>query len=232
MADTVNYLIELRSRLLRSFLVIIIIFAILCFFAKNLYETLALPLLKLLPHGHTLIATAITSPFIAPFKLAFVVAIFIAIPYLLYQLWAFVAPGLYQKERRWLWLLPISTLLFYAGAVFAYFIIFPWMFKFSLHMIPANVALMPDMNQYLDFALQLFFVFGLAFEIPVLTFLLVTNNIISYDTLKQKRPYIIVAAFIIGMLLTPPDVISQILLAIPLYLLFEVGLFFAKFMKK
>lgn len=228
MAENIQYLDELRSRLLRCLFVISGIFLILSFFAKRLYDWLAIPLLTHLPQGQTLIATAITGPFIAPFKLAFIVAIFIAAPYLFYQLWTFIAPALYKHERRWIWLLIISIILFYLGAAFAYFFILPWIFKFLIYMAPSSVEIKPDMNQFLDFTLRLFLVFGITFEVPIITLLLIKSGLTSIETLQKKRPYIIVGAFVVGMLLTPPDVISQIMLAIPLWLLFELGLFLAK----
>jgi sec-independent protein translocase protein TatC len=191
-----------------------------------------LPLLKNLPQGHGLIATNIVAPFFVPFELTFVVSLFISVPFFLYQLWGFIAPALYQHERRLVWpLLFISTLLFYLGIAFAYFVIFPLIFGFLTQTAPRGVIVSPDISQYLDFTLKLFFIFGGIFEVPVATVLLIWSGITTRERLIKFRPYAIVSAFIIGMLLAPPDVLSQTLLAVPLWLLFEVGIFLGKFFK-
>ncbi len=223
------HLVELRDRLLRSVLVVMIIFAGLFSFANDIYHYLALPLLAKLPSGQSMIATGVISPFLTPFKLALVASIFLAMPYILYQIWAFIAPGLYRHEKRLAFPLLVSSIvLFYAGMAFAYFVVFPLVFGFMATTAPEGVTLAPDISLYLDFALKLFFAFGVAFEVPIATILLVLVGITTPDRLVAKRPYIIVAAFVVGMLLTPPDVISQTLLAVPMWLLFETGVFFSR----
>jgi sec-independent protein translocase protein TatC len=207
-------------------LVVVVIFLGLTPVANWLFSRLAGPLTKHLPEGSSLIAIEVASPFFTPFKLAMVVAIFLAMPYILYQAWAFIAPGLYQHERqRVVPLLVSSTLLFYLGAAFAYFVVFPLVFGFLTSTAPEGVAVMTDISRYLDFVLTLFFAFGIAFEVPVATVLLVWSGAVTPEALREKRAYIIVAAFVVGMFLTPPDVISQTLLALPMWLLFEVGVF-------
>ena len=225
----VAHLIELRDRLLRVVLAVVVVFLALAPFADRLFTLLAGPLTAHLPEGASLIAIDVASPFFTPFKLAMVLAIFIAMPYILYQAWAFVAPGLYRHEKkRVLPLLVSSTLLFYIGAAFAYFVVFPLVFGFLARTAPEGVSMMTDIARYLDFVLTLFFAFGVAFEVPVAVVLLVWTGAVTPDALSGKRPYIIVAAFVIGMLLTPPDVISQTLLALPMWLLFEIGVFMAR----
>ncbi len=222
----ISHLIELRDRLLRVVLVVVVIFLGLTPFANWLFSRLAGPLTKHLPEGSSMIAIEVASPFFTPFKLAMVVAIFAAMPYILYQAWAFIAPGLYRHERQRVFpLLVSSTLLFYLGAAFAYFVVFPLVFGFLTRTAPEGVAVMTDISRYLDFVLTLFFAFGIAFEVPVATVLLVWTGVVSPESLRAKRAYIIVGAFVIGMLLTPPDVISQTLLAVPMWLLFEIGVF-------
>lgn len=226
----VGHLIELRRRLLYSAGTIIAIFIGLFYFSSDLYTFLALPIIKHLPHNSQLIATGVAAPFITPFKLTFFCSLFAAIPVLLYHFWAFISPGLYKKEQRLVFpLLFSSSLLFYAGMAFAYFVVFPLVFGFFTSIAPTHVTVMPDMTQYLDFTLKLFFAFGAAFEVPIATVLLIWTGAISRQALAAKRPYVIVAAFVLGMLLTPPDVISQVLLAIPIWLLFELGLLFSRF---
>lgn len=223
--DSYHYLIELRQRLLRSCIAVGLVFAVFSVFAKSLYELLAQPMLKVLPAHHGFIATQITAPFLVPFKFAFVSALFVCVPYLLYQLWQFIAPALYKNERSATWMLLVSsTLLFYGGVLFAYYIVFPMIFAFFLQFAPAGVELRPDIEHYLDFSLTLFIAFGAAFEVPVLTWVLVKAGLTTKLQLQAIRPYVIVAAFVIGMLLTPPDVISQVMLAIPIWLLYELGL--------
>ncbi len=226
----ISHLVELRDRLLRSILVVLAIFAALFAFSNEIYTLLAQPLLAHMPKGGSMIATEVASPFLVPLKLTLVSSVFIAIPFLLYQLWAFVAPGLYAHEKRMIMpLLVSSTLLFYAGMAFAYFLVFPLVFGFFTSVAPEGVAVMTDIGQYLDFVLKLFFAFGASFEVPIAIIVLVWMGVVSPATLVAKRPYVIVAAFVIGAVLTPPDVFSQLLLAIPLYLLFEAGVFFSRY---
>jgi sec-independent protein translocase protein TatC len=225
----ISHLVELRDRVLRMVLAIIAVFLVLTPFANQLFSALAGPLTRHLPAGSSMIAIEVASPFLIPFKLTLVLAIFIAMPVILYQLWGFVAPGLYQHERKKVMpLLVSSTLLFYAGAAFAYFVVFPLVFAFLTGTAPEGVSVMTDIGKYLDFVLTLFFAFGVAFEVPIATILLVWGGVVTPAALREKRPYVIVGAFVIGMLLTPPDVISQTLLALPMWLLFELGIFFSK----
>lgn len=225
----IQHLVELRDRLLRMLLVVLVIFCGLFYFANDIYAFVAAPLQKFLPHNASMIATDVTSPFFAPFKLTLFCSVVLAIPYLLYQLWSFVAPALYQHEKRYvLPLLCASVSLFYAGMAFAYFVVFPLVFGFFTSVGPAGVTVMTDISLYLNFVLKLFFAFGLAFQIPVATVLLIALGISSPEAMAQKRPYIVVGCFVIGMLLTPPDVISQSLLAVPMWLLFESGVLVAR----
>ena len=222
------HLIELRDRLLRMVLVVAVLFVMLVPFSSTLFSMLSGPLLAHMPEDGSMIAIEVASPFLIPFKLTLFLAVFIAIPYVLYQLWSFVAPGLYRHERRLVVpLLVSSTLLFYAGAAFAYFVVFPLVFAFFTAAAPEGVSVMTDISRYLDFVLTLFFAFGAAFEVPVVTVLLVMTGMTTQKALREKRPYVIVGAFVLGMLLTPPDVISQTLLAVPVWLLFELGLYFS-----
>jgi sec-independent protein translocase protein TatC len=226
----VQHLIELRQRLLRIVIFVLIVFCGLFYFANEIYYLVSAPLQNLLPDNSSMIAVDVISPFLTPLKLTFFVAVLISIPYILYQIWAFIAPGLYRHEKRLaVPLLASSVLLFYFGMAFAYFVVFPLLFSFVTGIGLTGVATMTDISKYLDFVLQLFFAFGFAFEIPVATVLLIHAGIISPEGLIQKRPYIIVGCFVVGMLLTPPDVFSQILLAVPMWMLFEVGVFFGKF---
>ncbi|MCE8033017.1 twin-arginine translocase subunit TatC [Billgrantia tianxiuensis] len=232
-APLIEHLIELRSRLLRAVVAIFVIFLGLYPFANEIYTFVAQPLMGMLPEGSQMIATEVASPFLAPFKLTLVVAVFVAIPYVLHQAWAFVAPGLYDNEKALaLPLLASSVGLFYAGAAFAYYVVFPLLFQFFTQTGPENVAVMTDINQYLNFVLKLFFAFGVAFEIPIATFLLIASGATTVESLTKKRPYIILGCFVVGMLLTPPDVISQSLLAIPMYLLYEVGILFGRLVRR
>ena len=224
----IYHLIELRDRLLRVVLVVGVVFICLVPFSNRLFSLLSGPLMAHMPDDSSMIAIEVASPFLIPFKLTLFLALFIAIPYVLYQLWSFVAPGLYKHERRLAMpLLVSSTVLFYAGAAFAYFVVFPLVFAFFTGTAPEGVSVMTDISRYLDFVLTLFFAFGAAFEVPVLTVLLVWTGMATQESLRAKRPYIIVGAFVIGMLLTPPDVISQTLLAVPVWLLFELGVYFS-----
>nr|WP_197745368.1 twin-arginine translocase subunit TatC [Candidatus Nitrosacidococcus tergens] len=226
----ITHLIELRARLLRSIITILTITLILIPFSKELYQLLARPLMAHLPETNSMIATEVTAPFLAPLKLTLAIAFALSIPMLLYQIWAFVAPGLYKNERRLILpLLIASTFLFFLGIAFAYFLVFPLMFGFFTQAAPEGIAVMTDISKYLDFVLTMFFAFGVAFEVPIAAVLLVWVGISSVEGLREKRPYIIVAAFVIGMLLTPPDVFSQTLLAVPMWLLFEVGVWFSQY---
>lgn len=228
-APFISHLLELRDRLLKSVAAILVIFLICAPFANTLYLVLAEPLMSALPEGNTMISTEPHGPFFVPFKLAFAVAVALAVPVLLYQLWAFVAPGLYENEKRLaIPLIVSSSLLFYLGILFAYFVVFPIIFLFFTSTAPEGVAVMTDINSYLSFVLKLFFAFGVAFEVPVATVLMVRMGATTPDSLAEKRPYIIVTAFVVGMMLTPPDIFSQTMLALPVWLLFEVGLFFAR----
>lgn len=232
-APLIEHLIELRSRMMRAVIAIVVIFLGLYAFANDIYSFVAQPLMALLPEGSQMIATEVASPFLAPFKLTLVVAVFIAVPFVLHQAWAFIAPGLYDNEKRLaIPLLASSVALFYAGAAFAYYVVFPLLFQFFTQTGPENVAVMTDINQYLNFVLKLFFAFGVAFEIPIATFLLIYSGATTVESLSKKRPYIVLGCFVIGMLLTPPDVISQSLLAVPMYLLYEVGILFGRLVKR
>jgi sec-independent protein translocase protein TatC len=228
----VHLIIELRSRLMRSLVLLLALFAVLMYFANHLYTWLALPLLKFLPQGH-LIATQIVSPFFVPFKLAFMASFLLAVPYFLYQAWAFIAPALYGHERRVVWpFLFASAFLFYAGIAFAYFVIFPMLFHFLAKVAPAGVMLSPDISEYLDFTVKLLLVFGGLFEIPIVMVLLVSTGAVTRAHFRKNRSYAFVGAFIVGMLLAPPDVLSMTLIAIPIWLLYETGIFLAKFIRQ
>ena len=225
----VSHLLELRDRLLRALAAVAVFFVFLFPFANEIYVWVATPLMAHLPEGSSMIATEVASPFLTPFKLSLVSAVFLAVPFILYQLWAFVAPGLYQHEKRLVApLVASSTLLFYIGMLFAYYLVFPLVFAFLTAAAPEGVTVATDISRYLDFILTLFFAFGLAFEVPIATFILVWMGVTTPEKLGEKRPYIIVGAFLFGMLLTPPDVISQTLLALPMWLLFEAGLVFSR----
>ncbi len=225
----ISHLVELRDRLMRAVLAILAIFLVLAPFGNDIYLFVAEPLMQELPEGTNMIATQVASPFLAPFKLALVAAVFIAMPYLLYQLWSFIAPGLYQHEKRLAFpLLASSVLLFYLGAAFAYFVVFPLVFAFMTGTTPEGIPMMPDITHYLDFVLTLFFAFGIAFEVPIATIMLVLAGATTPEKLAGKRPYVIVGAFVIGMLLTPPDIVSQTLLALPMWVLFEIGLLLSR----
>ncbi|MEH6471512.1 MAG: twin-arginine translocase subunit TatC [Halopseudomonas sp.] len=225
----ISHLIELRDRLLRSLVIILILFLPLFYFANDLYIYLSTPLTALLPEGTSMIATDVTSPFFAPFKLTLVLAIFAAIPFILHQIWSFIAPGLYQHEKKVaVPLLVSSIMLFYSGIAFAYYVVFPLIFGFFTTTGPEGVAMMTDISSYLNFVLKLFFAFGIVFEIPIATLLLVMSGATTVESLKEKRAYMVVCCFVVGMLLTPPDIISQTLLALPMWLLFEAGIILAR----
>lgn len=226
-----KHLIELRTRLLHAVLCLLLVAAALLPFSEQLYTMIATPMIERLPVGSQMIATEVASPFLVPFKLTIMLALFISMPYVLYQAWAFIAPGLYRHEQQLAMpLLVASVVLFYAGAVFAYFAVLPLLFNFFIGIAPTGVAVMTDIGRYLDFVIKLFFAFGLAFEIPVITLVLIGAGITSVEALRKKRPYVIIGAFAVGALLTPPDLVSQTLLAIPVWLLFEAGLFLARFL--
>lgn len=225
----VSHLVELRSRLLKSLAAVAIMLVPLVPFSEEIFTLLARPLLRHLPAGSSMIATQVASPFLTPFKLVLVAAVFLAMPVVLYQIWAFVAPGLYRRERRFaLPMLASSIVLFYVGVAFAYFLVFPVMFGFFTSVAPQGVAVMTDIGAYLDFILALFLAFGVAFEVPVATVLLVWVGLTTPAKLASYRSYVLLGAFVIGMFLTPPDVFSQTLLAVPMYLLFEGGLLMAR----
>jgi len=228
-----DHLLELRSRLLRIIISVLVVFCSLVYFSQDIYQYLAQPLLATMPEGTQMIATEVTSPFFAPFKLTLVLSFFIAIPFILYQIWGFVAPGLYKKEKRLIAPLMFgSTALFYGGVAFAYYVVFPIIFAFFNSVAPKGVTIATDITSYLDFVLKLFFAFGVAFEIPVVIVLLCWTGATTPENLRTKRPYVVVGAFVVGMLLTPPDVISQTLLAVPMLLLFELGIIVASFYTK
>ncbi|MGC3872742.1 twin-arginine translocase subunit TatC [Halomonas sp. GXIMD04776] len=232
-APLIEHLIELRSRLMRAVIAILLIFLGLYAFSNDIYTFVADPLMALLPEGSQMIATEVASPFLAPFKLTLVVAVFIAVPFVLHQLWAFIAPGLYENEKVLaIPLLVSSVLLFYGGAAFAYYVVFPLLFDFFVHTGPENVAVMTDINQYLNFVLKLFFAFGVAFEIPIATFLMIWTGATTVESLSKKRPYIVLGCFVVGMLMTPPDIISQSLLAIPMWLLYEIGILAGRVLRR
>jgi sec-independent protein translocase protein TatC len=214
-------------------LIVGLLFLPLYYYANDLYQFVAAPLMAHLPGGSSMIATEVASPFLTPFKLAIFTAVFLGMPFLLHQMWAFVSPGLYRHEKRFaIPLLLSSILLFYGGVAFAYYLVFPLVFQFFASVTPEGVTMMTDINRYLDFILTMFFAFGIAFEIPIATMLLAATGIASAESMANKRPYVIVGCFIVAMLLTPPDVISQLLLAIPTWILFEVGVLFARLAEK
>jgi sec-independent protein translocase protein TatC len=220
-----SHLLELRDRLLRAMIATLVIAIPCLYFANDIFSWLSAPLLAQMPAGASLIATSVVAPFMTPFKLALLAAIFFAMPVILYQVWAFIAPGLYRHERRFaLPLFVSSVVLFYGGAAFAYFVVFPAVFRFFVMTTPDGVQMMTDMTQYMDFAVLLFFAFGLAFEIPVATVLLVRTGLVKREALTKNRGYVLLAIFIIAAFLTPPDPVSQTMMALPMYALFELGI--------
>ncbi len=224
-----EHLVELRTRLIRACFSVLIVLLCLLPFARELYEMLAAPLMARLPEGSSMIAIDVASPFLTPFKLSLLVAILVAAPYILYQLWAFVAPALFKHEKRLARpLLFSSIVLFYLGCAFAYFVVFPLVFGFLTRIAPEGVEVMTDISKYLDFVTMLFLAFGITFEVPIATIILVATGLTTPEKLASMRPYVVVGAFAIGMLLTPPDVISQTLLAIPMWILFEIGILFSR----
>lgn len=229
----ISHLLELRDRLLRAVIAIAIVFAPLAFFSNQLFTLVAQPLIDRLPADTSIIATSLISPFMAPLKLALMTAVFIAMPFVLYQVWAFVSPGLYRHEKRFaIPLLVSSILLFYLGMAFAYFIVFPLMFTFLTSTGPVGVRMMTDMSNYLDFVLLLFFAFGVAFEIPVATVLLAWTGLVKVETMSSNRGYVLLGIFIVAAFLTPPDAISQSFMAAPMYLLYELGIIGSRFIVK
>lgn len=229
----ISHLVELRNRLIRAVVSVVIVFICLFPWANDLYSLLAQPLIAKLPQGSQMIATAVASTFFIPVKVAMMTAFLIALPYVLYQMWAFIAPGLYQHERKLAMpLLVASVLLFFVGMSFAYFLVFPVVFGFLAGATPEGVNFAPDIGAYLDFVMTLFLAFGVTFEVPVVVILLVLTNMVTTQKLREGRPYVIVGAFVIGAIFTPPDVISQIMLAVPLWLLYELGIVLAGFLRK
>jgi len=228
-----DHLLELRSRLLNVVVGVLVVFLCLFYFANEIYEYVSKPLMETLPEGGQMIATDVASSFFAPFKLTMVLSIFIAMPFILYQVWAFIAPGLYKNEKRLV--IPLmcgSTLLFYGGIAFVYYVVFPIIFAFFTSVAPEGVNIATDISSYLDFVLKLFFAFGVVFEIPIVIILLCWTGFTDPASLRTKRPYVVVGAFVVGMLLTPPDIISQTMLAVPMLLLFELGVFIAAMYQK
>lgn len=226
----IAHLTELRNRLLRALACVFAVFLVLSFFAGDIHTLISGPILAQMPANSSMIATEVASPFLVPFKLTLFVAVLISVPYLLYQAWAFIAPGLYLNEKRFvLPLLCTSVVLFYLGNAFAFFVVFPVIFEFFNTFAPEGVTVMTDISHHLNFVLKMSLAFGIAFEVPIATIILIWTGIVDEQSLREKRPYIIVGAFAAGMLLTPPDVISQIMLAVPVWLLFESGLYMSRF---
>lgn len=229
----VSHLVELRNRLLKSVLVVLALFLGMFYFANDLYLIMVEPLSTLLPDSGNMIATGVASPFLVPFKMTLVLAVLLAVPFILFQIWSFIAPGLYQHEKKFgIPLLISSVLLFYAGIAFAYFVVLPLVFAFFTAAGPQGISFLPDIANILNFILKIFFAFGIAFEIPIATFLMVLTGITSVQSLTAKRPYIFLGCFVVGMLVTPPDVISQTVLALPMYSLFEIGVLFSRMIKR
>jgi sec-independent protein translocase protein TatC len=227
----ISHLLELRDRLLRATLAVCIAFLPLVFYSNQLFTLIARPLIEKLPEGTSLIATSVVAPFMAPLKLSMIAAVFVAMPYVLYQLWAFIAPGLYRHERRFaLPLLLTSIVLFYVGVAFAYYVVFPLMFTFLTSTAPEGVRMMTDITSYLDFVLLLFFAFGVAFEVPVAVVLLAATGMVKVESLKQHRGYVILGIFIVAAILTPPDAVSQCFMAVPMYVLYELGILLAQYL--
>lgn len=231
----ISHLLELRDRLLYSVVAIVAVFIVLLVFVGTgeVYTLLAKPLMDVLPSGASMVATEVASPFLTPMKLTLAVSVVVSIPFLLYQIWAFVAPGLYRHERRLV--LPLvlsSTLLFYGGMAFAYFVVFPMAFGFFIDTLPPGVTMMTDIRSYMDFVFSMFFAFGLAFEVPIAVILLTRMGVINPETLAKKRPYVVLWAFIVAAVITPPDILSQFFLAVPMIILFEIGLLVARAMKR
>lgn len=229
----ISHLVELRDRLLRAVISVAILFAPCAFFSDELFTLIAMPLIEKMPQGTSMIATSVVAPFMAPLKLALFVALFLAMPYVLYQAWAFVAPGLYRQEKRFAVPLVVSSIvLFYGGVAFAYFIVFPLMFAFLTSTAPTGIQIMTDMANYLDFVLLLFFAFGIAFEIPIATVLLAASGLVRVETMAKNRGYVVLGIFVIAAFLTPPDALSQSFMAVPMYLLYEIGIVLSRVLLK
>ncbi len=229
----ISHLMELRDRLLRAVIAVFILFIPCAFFSDELFTMIALPLIEKMPAGTSMIATSVVAPFMAPLKLALLTGLFLAMPYVLYQAWAFVAPGLYRHEKRFAVPLMLSSIvLFYAGVAFAYFVVFPLMFAFLTSAAPHGVQMMTDMSNYLDFVLLLFFAFGIAFEIPIATVLLASTGLVKLETMTRNRGYVILGIFIVAAFLTPPDALSQSFMAVPMYILYEGGIVMARVLLK
>jgi len=225
-----EHILELRQRMLKAVLAVLLLFFPLYYFANDIYTWVAAPLMANLPSGSNMIATEVASPFVTPFKLSMYSALFLAMPFILHQAWAFISPGLYLREKRFAMPLLVSSIvLYYLGMMFAYYLVFPLAFKFFASVTPVGVTMMTDINKYLDFAIGLFLAFGFAFEIPIATFLVVATGLTTTQNLVSKRPYVIVGCFVVGAVMTPPDVISQIMLAMPMWALFELGVLFTRF---
>lgn len=228
-----NHLLELRNRLLKVIVLFMVFAAVGLPFAGNIYEIVASPLNSVLPNGSTMIATEVSSPFMAPIKLVFYLALLLSMPWLFYQVWMYVSPGLYKDEKKFAGPLMLSTVvLFFSGVLFAFYIVCPIIFKFFIGITPDSIVVMTDINQYLNFIFKLVFAFGISFEIPVATVLLVNSGIVNKSSLSKGRPYLIIFFLIVGMLLTPPDIFSQLFLAIPMLILFEIGLLIARDKKR
>jgi sec-independent protein translocase protein TatC len=229
----ISHLIELRNRLIRVVIAIAVLFVPCAIFSKRLFTLIAMPLIEKMPQGTSMIATSVVAPVMAPLKLALFFSIFLAMPYVLYQAWAFVAPGLYKREKRFAIPLVVSSIvLFYAGVAFAYFVVFPLMFGFLTNTAPEGIQVMTDMTNYLDFVVLLFFAFGIAFEIPVATVLLASTGLVRIETMTKNRGYIMLGIFVVAAFLTPPDAISQSFMAIPMYLLYEIGIVLCRMLLK
>jgi sec-independent protein translocase protein TatC len=226
-----SHLLELRGRIMKAVTAVVLVFLCLTPFTQRVFEYVSAPLIAALPEGSEMIATDVASPFLTPFKTTFYVALFIAMPLVLFQIWQFVAPGLYKREKRFaIPLLVSSIVLFYTGMAFAYFVVFRLMFSFFARVVPGGVTMAPDISAYLSFVLGLFLAFGLAFEVPIATVMLIWSGLVSVKTLRSGRRYVFLGAFVVGAVLTPPDVFSQTLLAVPMYLLYEGGLIMARIM--
>jgi sec-independent protein translocase protein TatC len=226
-----SHLLELRSRIMKAVVAVVLVFLCLAPFTQRVFEVVSAPLLAVLPEGSEMIATDVASPFLTPFKTTFYVALFLAMPVVLFQIWQFVAPGLYKREKRFaIPLLVSSIVLFYTGMAFAYFVVFRLMFTFFANVVPGGVTMAPDISAYLGFVLGMFLAFGLAFEVPIATVMLIWSGLVSIKTLRTGRRYVFLGAFVVGMVLTPPDIFSQTLLALPMYFLYEGGLIMARIM--
>lgn len=229
----ISHLMELRNRLLRAVVAVFVMFLPCAYFSDQLFTLVALPLIEKMPQGTSMIATSIIAPFMAPLKLALLAALFLAMPYVLYQVWAFIAPGLYRHEKRFAVPLMLSSIvLFYSGVAFAYFVVFPLMFAFLTGAAPHGILVMTDMSNYLDFVLLLFFAFGIAFEIPIATVLLASTGLVRMETMTKNRGYVILGIFIVAAFLTPPDALSQTFMAVPMYILYELGIVMSRILLK